>query len=369
LLGVSGPRRNSEKTKDVLAGHPLGENEDRDVSLPAGTLADPAAAPAPAPAPPPASGAEAETAQTAGPGVGAGTEEEKKSKPPKGHGRLSWKEYPDAECIPILHEALRPGDTCPLCGKGKLYDTQRPSPILRIMGQAPLVAKCWLCEVLRCNTCGHLFTAAAPEEAKGPKYDPTAASMIMLERYGTGLPHYRQARLQQDLHTPVPAATQWDVVRQAAKELQAVFAELRRLAAQAHILYSDDSYVRILAFMGKRLARLLDENALSHPDRTGLFTTAITAVTMVNEGEERRITIFVTGRKHAGENLDDLLQLRDKTLDPPLLMTDALNRNVPKTHEVIEANCMAHYLESRVIRRNRSWPVGARVGPLQISTE
>ncbi|TPW17077.1 MAG: transposase, IS66 family, partial [bacterium] len=345
--------RNSEKTKDVLAGHDVGENGNQ---ASASASAGPAPASATATTTPDAAVARTETAPPGpaqatptSPDVAAGTtepvrlapateEQKNEKKPPHGHGRLSWKEYPNAECIPVLHESLRPGHTCPLCGKGKLYDTKRPAPILRIIGQAPLVAKCWFCEALRCSTCGHVFTAEPPPEAKGPKFTETAAAMIMLERYGTGLPHHRQERLQEDLRTPVPASTGWGVVRDAAKELQPVLDELRRQAAQAKVLYVDDSYVRILAFMGKRLAKLLNDGGVPNPDRTGLFTTAITAVTKA----ERLITIFVSGRRHAGENLDVLLKLRDRTLDPPLLMSDALNRNVPKNHEVVEANCLQH---------------------------
>jgi len=341
--------RNSEKTKDVLAGHNVGEQCNQ-------APASASASPAPATATPNAAVACTQTAPPGpapvtptSPDVAAGATEpvppapategqKNEKKPPHGHGRLSWKEYPNAECIPVLHEILRPGHTCPLCGKGKLYDTKRPAPILRIIGQAPLVAKCWWCEVLRCSTCGHVFTAPPPPEAKGPKFTETAAAMIMLARYGTGLPHHRQERLQEDLRTPVPASTAWGVVRDAAKEIQPVLDELRRLAAQAKILYVDDSYVRILAFMGKRLAKLLNDGVLPNPDRTGLFTTAITAVTKA----EQLITIFVSGRRHAGENLDDLLKLRDKTLAPPLLMSDALDRNVPKNHEVVESNCLQH---------------------------
>jgi len=54
------------------------------------------------------------------------------------------------------------------------------------------------------------------------------------------------------------------------------------------------------------------------------------------------IALFFTGRKHAGENLADLMHRREPELDPPILMSDALNRNLPKGHTVIESNCGAH---------------------------
>jgi len=117
-----------------------------------------------------------------------------------------------------------------------------------------------------------------------------------------------------------------------------VYEELRRQAAQSKLIYFDDSYVRILELMGKRRAKLEAQGALPDPDRTGLFTTGIVAI--ANEG--RRIALFDSGRKHAGENLAELLNQREQDLSPPILMCDGLDRNVPKGHVVVQANCMSH---------------------------
>ena len=60
--------------------------------------------------------------------------------------------------------------------------------------------------------------------------------------------------------------------------------------------------------MGKRRDKLLAEGQLEDPERTGLFTTSIIAVVaMVGT-----IALFFTGRKHAGENLADLLKQRKR---------------------------------------------------------
>lgn len=316
--------RTSERTDDVL-----GEGgSDGESAGTAGSGVEAGAA-----APPPASSLDGKPSP--GPDTTGESSDKKKR---KGHGRRPWTDYAGAPCIPILHEALRPGDTCPLCGRGKLYDTARPSPIVRIVGAPPLSAKCWLCQTLRCAACGHLFTARAPKEAQGPKYDETAVSMIILLRYGMGLPHHRLATVQDNLRTPVPPSTLWDVANEAVGVFRPLFDELRRQAAQSKLLHDDDSYVRVLEFMGKRRAKLLAQGALPDPDRTGLFTTAIVAVT----AEDRRIVLFFSGRKHAGENLAALMSQRDPNLSPPVLMSDALDRNVPKGHPVVEANCLAH---------------------------
>lgn len=255
----------------------------------------------------------------------------------KGHGRVPVTAYPDARCISVLHENLKRGEQCPLCGSGRLYQLPAPAQVLRIVGQPPLAAICWNCERLRCSGCGHVFTARAPEAAQGSKYDETAVSMMALLRYGAGLPLHRLDHLERNLATPVPASTQWDAVNERVGDVRPVFEEICRQAAQGQIVHNDDSYARILAFMGKRRATLLAKGELPDPERTGIFTTAIVSIV-----EHKPIAIFFTGRKHAGENLAALLGRRAAGMAAPILMSDALDRNVPKGHTVVEANCLAH---------------------------
>jgi hypothetical protein len=116
-----------------------------------------------------------------------------------------------------------------------------------------------------------------------------------------------------------------------------VFNEIERRAAQGSLLHNDDSTVRMLAFMGKRRAALVAQGKLEHPERTGLFTTAI-----VSSTEAGHLVVFYSGRKHAGENMDDVLDSRKSDLPTPMQMGDALSRNVPKRHRVIEGNCLSH---------------------------
>ncbi len=75
-------------------------------------------------------------------------------------------------------------------------------------------------------------------------------------------------------------------------------------------------------------------------DRTGVFTSSI-----VSTGEGRQIALFFTGRKHAGENLGEVLKWRAAERDPPIQMCDALSRNLPKLPEKLEiivGHCLAH---------------------------
>jgi len=255
----------------------------------------------------------------------------------KGHGRVPASAYSGAEHIAVEHSCLHAGDRCPKCEGGNLY-SMLPAIIVRIFGGAPLWARCWDAVRLRCSTCGHVFTAALPPEAQGPKYDETAVSMMALMRYGCSMPGNRLEQLQSNLRSPVPATTQWQVINERVKLVQPAYDELNRQAAQGDVLHNDDSYMRILAFMGKRRAALLAAGNLPDPDRTGMFTTAIVS----NVPSIGNIALFFTGRKHAGENLEQLLLLRDALRDAPILMSDALSRNVPDGYDVIEANCIPH---------------------------
>ena len=260
----------------------------------------------------------------------------------KGHGRNGADAYQGAEKIGVPHESLQPGDACPDCGQGTVYETARPGVLVRITGQAPVQAKIYRLQKLRCNLCGKVFTAEPPEGIGSQKYDATAGSMIALLKYGSGLPFNRMQGLQGALGIPLPASTQWDIVNARAKHLKPVHAELIRQASRGDILYNDDTTIKILELMGKRakqgtLAEGSVEGGGQEKQRTGLFTSGV-----VSTSEGRRIALFFSGRKHAGENLKDVLVQRAAELGPPIQMSDALSRNLPAELETIVANCLAH---------------------------
>ncbi len=58
--------------------------------------------------------------------------------------------------------------------------------------------------------------------------------------------------------------------------------------------------------------------------------------------EDKKIALCFTGRNHAGENLDELLEKRAPDLSPPIHMADALSRNPSKKSETLKANCLTH---------------------------
>jgi transposase-like protein len=175
---------------------------------------------------PPSTGTSATTPEPSSPGRGASPTA------PKGHGRVPVEAYANATQTSVAHESLTSGCGCPDCRRGKLYDLKEPASILRIVGQPVLAALRWDCQRLRCSTCGKVYTAKAPPEAQGPKFDETAVSMLALCHYDAGLPLNRLERLQQNLQTPIPSSTQWDVLNESAPTFKPVFDEMARQAAQ-----------------------------------------------------------------------------------------------------------------------------------------
>src|SRR5437763_3661500 len=157
--------------------------------------------------------------------------------------------------------------------------------------------------------------------------------MVALMKYGSGFPFHRLARLEDNLGIQLPASTQWEIVRDAAQLIQPVFAEHIRQAASGEVLFNDDTSVKILEFLDHD--RVVEDPKL--PGRTGVFTTGI-----VTTREGRKIALFFSGRKHAGENLADVLAERAKELPTPIQMCDALPRNLPGKLKVILANCLVH---------------------------
>jgi transposase len=249
---------------------------------------------------------------------------------PKGHGRNGASAYEGAEKVHVPHSCYKAGDGCPLCPQGKLYRFYDPGVEIRIVGKAPLEATVYETEKLRCHLCGHIFTAQVPEEAGKDKYDETAGAMVPLLKYGAGLPFNRLEKLQESLGVPLPASTQWEITEKSADKIHPVHRELIREAAQGEIFYHDDTLMKILA----NLKAIETEDGTS---RKGSFTTGILAVS-----GERRIALFFTGPKHAGENLTTLLKQRTSGLSPPIQMCDAASRNMSKEAETLLANCLSH---------------------------
>ncbi|MHB1334822.1 MAG: IS66 family transposase [Candidatus Humimicrobiaceae bacterium] len=265
-----------------------------------------------------------------------------KEKEIKGHGRNGASVYSEAEKIEIPHESLKPKDKCPACNKGKVYDTLEPKIIVRITGQAPLAAKVYELQRLRCNLCGQIFTAKAPQGLGDEKYDSASGAMIALLKYGSGLPFNRLEGLQESLGVPLPSSTQWEIVEQVAGKINVVYRELISIAAQGDVIHNDDTTAKILSQMN-----LPDKDRVG---RKGMFTSGFPSI-----AGSIKIALFFTGHNHAGENMAKILAKRSDDLGPVIQMCDGLSRNIPKEFKTILANCLAHARRG-FVEVNESFP-------------
>jgi len=261
----------------------------------------------------------------------------------KGHGRNGAAAYTGATKVTVPHGTLKREDLCPACAKGKVYPVAQPAVLVRVQGMAPLQATVYELERLRCNLCGDGFTATAPPGVGDEKYDETVSAMIATLRYGAGTPLNRIEQLQKGFGIPLPAATQWDLLAHAAEPVTPAFEELVRQGANGSVVHNDDTGVKVLGLAARRADDAAAQEGAGADageparERTGTFTSGIVSV-----GEGHRIALFFTGRKHAGENLADVLRHRAGELGPPIQMCDALSRNSPGEFDTILAHCIAH---------------------------
>lgn len=252
-----------------------------------------------------------------------------------GHGRNAAAAYTGAQRVSVPHPLLQATQSCPGCTSGKLYLQSEPSRLVRITGMAPLMATVYACDRLRCNLCGEVYTAPTPEGVGDEKYDASATSMVALLKYGTGLPFNRIETLQAGMGIPLPAATQWDLVSAGANNVTCAHEELINQAAQSTVVYNDDTTMKVLQLTKAQRAAALSDDVKG--ERTGIFTSGIVAT-----DEGRQIALFFTGVRHAGENLNAVLERRRADLPPPIQMADGLSRNVPSDFDTILGSCLAH---------------------------
>jgi transposase-like protein len=258
--------------------------------------------------------------------------------------RFSAKDYKAALVIKIAHQSLKTSCRCPACQRGNLR-TVDPGVVLRIVGQPWLQAHIYELERFRCNTCGKTFTAKLPEDvARAPKYDKTAKAIVCLLKYRGGFPFYRQESLQTLLETPISDNVLWEMTRDVAMCLEPVFETLIKEAAKGECLHNDDTKARILDLIRENKSRAEEK------ERTGIYTSAI-----LSKVSDRQIALFFTGRQHAGENLDDVLDNRPQDMPIPTQMCDASNNNGTKSHKTDEANCIAH-LRRKFFEIAEIWP-------------
>jgi len=170
-----------------------------------------------------------------------------------------------------------------------------------------------------------------PPAAGQQTYDLSLKVNLAVAHDHLGLPFKRIESFQQLAGMPLPDATQWEQVEQVADSAYPLYGHLERLGPQQPRVYQDDTGARILS-------PIAENQADPQPERKGMYTTVLRF-----EGEHS-ICLYFTGRRHAGENLDDLLAHRDPRLPPIQWMSDGLAANTPKEHkdQAVDLSCLVH---------------------------
>lgn len=247
----------------------------------------------------------------------------------KGHGRLAHTAYTNATEHNIAIEPLKYGQWCPLACGGKLYRID-PGIIINIKGQnLACVDKYWI-EKLRCALCNEIFSAEIPTHISKEKYQPSFKAVLALQKYYMAMPFHRQAYFQSLIGFPIPASTQWQLMEELASCALLVFPTLEKIAANGSLIHNDDTTLRIVD-----LIRRNRQNP--EQKRTGIFTTGILA-----QNGAHKIALFYNSNRHSGENMERLLDKRDKGIGKVIQMCDALSHNIPETHDTIICNCLSH---------------------------
>jgi len=249
--------------------------------------------------------------------------------PSKPGGKLSYHDYKQCETINIKHDEYKAGYACPMACGGRLWNGL-PGNIIKVTGQGFAKVTHYRLEKLRCALCGFYTSATLPTYVSNDKYDATFKSQLCVLKYYLGLPFYRLQSYQKMLGTPISDATQWSLVEEVADCVYPVFNSLLGMAAQGNLIHIDDTNVKILS-------NIKDNKNKKTGDRRGVFTTGI-----ISYIEDKTIYLYLTGSKHAGENISDILSKRESINGKVQYMCDALSRNIPKAHEVTLIYCLAH---------------------------
>ncbi len=244
-------------------------------------------------------------------------------------------------------DSMSKGDQCPGCTRGKVYKYE-PALMLRVTGHAPYSAKRHIRDQLRCNTCGEVFGADLPAEVladgePGQLYGYSARSVMAISKFLAGEPYYRQQSVQSLYGIKLSASTIFDQCEYVANDLQPVWREVLKRAANAQVFYIDDTTNRISDQKGMHKPK---RGTDKQQWRTGVYSSAMLAV--YEEFDEagvccvRRLVLYQTSIGHAGEWADEVLGPRDGSLPPPTVISDALSSNRISVTEVLDAKCNVH---------------------------
>lgn len=278
--------------------------------------------------------------------------------PKKGHGRNGADAFRQATSHVSALAAGIIGALCALCGVGRVF-RYRDKVIIRVVGQPLFAAVRHVFEQGRCRLCGAIFTAEGSEQVRqrgvGTSYilyDWSACAMLIVMHYFAGAPFKRLEALHQGWGVPMPDANQWRIADECDDRLAPLYRALEKHAIRnATTLRFDDTGSMIIEV--RRQIRGEIEALALLGESTRQVRTGINATAIYIETEEAKVVLFFTGRHHAGEIVDRILEYRKATTKRLVAVSDAASKNFSHTHtkELEQAVCHAHcYLKFRAVK-------------------
>lgn len=281
--------------------------------------------------------------------------------PAKGHGRNGAAAFTNAQdfCHALVLGVL--GALCAACGIGHM-SPYRDKVIIRVVGQSIFGAERHRFQQARCRLCGAILRAdgaALVLDGIGTSYVTyhwSACAMLIVMHYFAGAPFKRLEALHQGWGIPMPDANQWQLVDRCDDLLAPLYKALERYGIQhATSLLIDDTGSLIIELRRRIQEEIAALQLLGESPRN--VRTGINATGVYLKTDQVTVVLFFTGRHHAGEIIDQLLQHRrsvaQATQNKLVKVTDAASKNFDHAHGDLleEAVCNAHaFLKFRAIK-------------------
>ena len=272
------------------------------------------------------------------------------SKKTKGHRRNGARAFRMAQHLSHTLPLGVIGAVCEACKLAKMNRYQEKI-VIRIVGQPLFRADLHHHEQARCRQCGHIVRAESPasvHEGIGTdsiRYGWSACAMLLVMHYFGGAPFKRLESLHQGWGIPMPDANQWTIVTTGDDLLLPLYRALEQHAIQKATNFRIDDTGSMVIALKKQIAAEI-EALVCLGESTKKVRTGINATGVYWETPNGPIVLFLTGRHHAGEIVDQLLRSRPLSSPTRVKCTDGASKNVDyaQADKLVESTCNAHAL-------------------------
>ena len=232
------------------------------------------------------------------------------------------------------------GSAAPVCGQGTLYALP-PGVEIRIDGHALLSAMPYDARKAAVLGLRPDFYGGGSRGRRGGQIQRPGPGRLAVSRYYLGLPGYRCKAIKRCWGCRSPMRRSGTRSSTWGTAPTGSLRQMEQVAAQGELIFHDDTAVRILSLIQENSDRLAAAQAQGYGHAPGPPRDAHYGAGGESGGAHGHSVLL--SRRHAGENLQGLLDKRESGLDKPLAMSDALASNaVANDAAVIRCHCLAH---------------------------